>query len=240
MICLLTIFCIIIFNITFRGSAIRVVDDCDPNAYARTEAALSNSPIPVYSLPGDNDYPKCTNPTAGWMNYQQYMMNINTKYWDIPQEYDVKRQASRMENFSFLYRRVLFLGLNTVSNIEDEWETAFRVQDNIDWVRETVEAYWDNADAIFVMGYGRLVADESEPFYDAMVSLTKKPGCADRLLVYASRSSELDIDRSVGGNKNFIELKVGSEWSILDVRVRTKMDGTPKLDFEVVGDDENV
>ncbi len=202
--------------------------------------SLSNSPIPVYSIPGDNDYPKCTNSSEGWENYQRYMMNINTKYWDIPLEYDVKRQVHRQENFSFLYRRVLFIGLNMVSNVDDEWETAFRVQDNIDWVSETVEAYWDNIDAIFVMGYGRLFAAESVPFYDAMVSMMNKDGWADKLLVYARRSSELDIEREVGGNKNFIELRVAAEWPILDVSVRTRMDGTPKLDFAVVGEDEMV
>lgn len=225
---------------SIRGSAIRVVDDCDPDAYVRTEVSLSNSPIPVYSIPGDNDYPKCTDPSEGWENYQQSMMKINTKYWDIPQVYDVKRQFSRQENFAFLYRRVLFIGLNMVSNIDDEWETAFRVQDNIDWVRETVEAYWENADAIFVMGYGRLLAIESAPFYDAIVSLMKKDDWADKLFVYARRSSELDIERNVGGNENFIELRVAAEWPILDVRVRTRMDGSPKLDFVAVDEDEIV
>jgi hypothetical protein len=47
------------------------------------------------------------------------MTNINLAYWDVPKEYDVKRQASRQENFSFLYRRILFVGLNMVSNIAD-------------------------------------------------------------------------------------------------------------------------
>ena len=90
------------------------------------------------------------------------------------------------------------------------------------------------------MGYGRLFAAESVPFYDAMVSMMNKDGWADKLLVYARRSSELDIEREVGGNKNFIELRVAAEWPILDVRVRTRMDGTPKLDFAVVDENEMV
>jgi hypothetical protein len=212
-----------------------LVNDCDPDAYIRTEQVLSNSPIPVYSLPGDNDYPKCTNPSEGWENYQQYMMNINTMHWNIPQEYDVKRQINRKENFSFLYRRVLFIGLNMVSNSDDEWETAFRSEDNINWVLENVEAYLDNADAVFVMGYGRLLAAERTLFYDAMVSMTKKISWTNKLFVYARRSSELDVDVNVGGNKNFIELRVAAEWPILDVRIK-KMgkDAMPKLDFSVV------
>ena len=44
-------------------------------------------------------------------------MDIDEVYWEAPREYDVKRQAERAENFSFLYRRVLFIGLNMVSNV---------------------------------------------------------------------------------------------------------------------------
>lgn len=47
-------------------------------------------------------------------------MDIDEVYWEAPREYDVKRQAERVENFSFLYRRwVLFVGLNMVSNVAD-------------------------------------------------------------------------------------------------------------------------
>jgi len=47
-------------------------------------------------------------------------MDIDEVYWEAPREYDVKRQAERAENFSFLYRRrVLFVGLNMVSNVAD-------------------------------------------------------------------------------------------------------------------------
>ena len=35
-----------------------------------------------------------------------------------------------------------------------EWETSIRLQDNIKWVVKNVEAYWDNVDVVFMMGYG--------------------------------------------------------------------------------------
>jgi hypothetical protein len=188
------------------------------------------------------------------------MSNINLAYWDVPMNYDVKRQASRPENFSFLYRRTLFVGLNMVSNIADgecgrsdppffifvrfhsffvlsrfrppltiaisydffctEWETSIRLQDNIEWVIGNVEAYWESVDVVFLMGYGRLLDAENAPFYEAIASKANAEW-SDRLIVYARRASMTKSD-VVGGNENFIELRVGAEWPIIEVSVRTK------------------
>lgn len=56
-------------------------------------------------------------PASAWESYREHVMDIDEVYWEAPREYDVKRQAERAENFSFLYRRVLFVGLNMVSNV---------------------------------------------------------------------------------------------------------------------------
>lgn len=74
-----------------------------------------------------------------------------------------------------------------------EWETSIRLQDNIEWVVENVEAYWDNVDVVFMMGYGRLLAMENVPFHDALVSKSNGEW-ADKLLVYARRASSTDTD----------------------------------------------
>ena len=217
-----------------RGSATRVVDSCDPTAYFRTQLTLSVSPIPVYSVPGNNDYPECPDPVEGWANYEKHMMNLDTMFWNAT-GYEVKRQDVRPENFSFLYKRVLFIGLNTVTN-SDDLETTARLEESIDWVTTNVEAYMNTADAVFIMGYGRLLATKNVPFYDAMVNKTGSDW-SDKLVVYARRASETDLDQNVGGNSNFFELRVGAEWPIMDVRVRTK-GKEPKLAFRAAIDSE--
>lgn len=110
-----------------------------------------------------------------------------------------------------------------------EWETSIRLQDNIEWVVENVEAYWDNVDVVFMMGYGRLLATENVPFHDALVSKSNGEW-ADKLLVYARRASGTDTD-VVGGNENFIELRVAAEWPIMEVTVRTRGKDAPSFKF---------
>mmetsp|Transcript_8503 Transcript_8503/g.14909 ORF Transcript_8503/g.14909 Transcript_8503/m.14909 type:complete len:173 (+) Transcript_8503:218-736(+) len=171
------------------------------------------------------------------------MMDIDTLHWNATTDYDVKRHVNRTENFSFLYKKVLFVGLHMVTN-SDGNETLSRLEDNIDWVVTNVEAYRNNIDAIFVMGYARLLAQENKPFYNAMVT-KKQTEWSDKLLVYARRSSESDITKDVGGVKDFLELKVGNEWPIMDVRVKAKKGkGLAKLEYqdveEVVEEEEEV
>jgi len=74
----------------------------------------------VYSIPGDNDYPSCPDPSAGWKLYKEHLMTIDTMYWNVTNttSYIVNRQVpKREENFVFLYKRVLFIGLNMVNNV---------------------------------------------------------------------------------------------------------------------------
>ena len=202
---------------TCRGSATRAVDNCAPAAYARSRLSLSAAPVPVYSLPGDNDWPTCPDPAAGWALYRLATTRQNT----TAAEYHVKRQPRRDENFAFLYRRVLFVGLHVVANSADAEETRSRLEDNVAWVSENIAAYGDRADVVFVMGYGRLLAAENAPFYEALRAMQSMPGWDDKLLVYARRAGASSLEKDVGGLRNFVELRVGNEWPIMDVRVRT-------------------
>ena len=102
------------------GSATREVDGCDRPSYVRARESMGSSSVPVYATPGDNDYPRCDDPSRGWEMYEEHVSRIDEGGpWGRPTEYVVRRQGSRGENFSFLLGRVLFVGLNMVSNVAD-------------------------------------------------------------------------------------------------------------------------
>jgi len=108
-----------------------------------------------------------------------------------------------------------------VTNSNDANETETHMEDNIDWVLANVEAYEANIDAIFVMGYGRLLATENAPFYNAMLSFKQQEQYKDLLFVYARRASESVLEKDIGGIKTFVKLKVGNNWPMMDVRMQT-------------------
>jgi len=203
------------------GSASRRVDDCARSAYTKAKESLTNTPVPVYSLPGNFDWPECSDPESGWKHYQDHMMNINTN-WDTATDYVVYRQQERPENFSFLWKRVLFVGIHMVTN-SDADETNERVMDNIQWVNQNVEKHqMENIDAIFVMGNERLLATENIAFYEHFSNKKKNVDeWNDVLFVYSRRSGISGLSRDIGGVTDLHELRVGSEWPIMDVRVQT-------------------
>ena len=111
--------------------------------------------------------------------------------------YEMSRQPGWNENFTFLYRRTLLVGLHVVTN-SDANETAIRLADDVEWVDACVDEHRDGIEAVFVMGYGRLRAPENRPLYDALVH-RKRSGWAEPLVVYARWASASGLARDVGG-----------------------------------------
>lgn len=202
-----------------RGSAVRQVDNCKQSAYISTTQSLKTTPVPVYAVPGNNDWPRCTNPTQGLNFWKKHLISLDSS-WEQPTEYSVKRQNPfRSENFAFLYKRILFVGLHVVHN-EDEEETALRIEENLNWLNENVDYYSKDIDVVFMMGNGRLMATHNIPFYNNIVT-KKQNEWKDKYVIYARRASETGVLTSIGGLEKFDELRVGSEWPILDVQIST-------------------
>jgi len=116
-----------------------------------------------------------------------------------------------MESFAFLYRRVLFVGLDTVTNEADAARREAKLAENSDWIAANVEAYRGNVNAILLTGYGRLLAQENLSFYESMVRRSKEEW-ADKLVVYARRSAQADIDKNVRSSSSGLGPSVSTVW----------------------------
>ena len=222
-----------------RGSAARKVDNCTESAYLKTEKTLKYTAVPVYAVPGNYDWPLCTNRTRSFNLWKKHFASIDSN-WTEPVEYSLRRQVqSRPENFAFLWKRTMFVGLHTVQSGDDD-ETTARIQDNLDWVNENVETHFDDIDVIFMMGHGRFTSSDNVPFYDGIVT-KKKNEWKDKYVIYARRAGETSVLANMEGLSMFDELRVGAEWPILDVRVSTR-EGRAKLGYREVAnaDEESV
>ncbi|KAL7492503.1 hypothetical protein ACHAWT_001838 [Skeletonema menzelii] len=209
------------------GSATPASEDCPEEAYERTEKSLSFSPVRAFSVPGNNDYPNCPNPSLAWKNYTEHLMNIDQKYWDPTSRYQVKRDPEQTGNFAFIFRRALFVGLNMVSN-EDEDTTATRLEKNLQWVYNAAEPHEKNIDVIFLTGHGRL--RDLPTFRDAIVE--KKQGeWKDKMVVYARRAGQTNVFTDVEGTKDFHELTVGAGWPITDIHLDMTSKDAPRVGY---------
>jgi len=85
---------------------------CQEVRYQQVADTLKTSEVPVFIVPGDNEWVDCANPAQGWAWWQTYLLGLEQSFCGI---WPVEAQVARPENFSFLRDGVLFLGLNYVA-----------------------------------------------------------------------------------------------------------------------------
>jgi hypothetical protein len=121
-------FLIHIGDIRYAGSGAT----CTLAEFQAVEKILRNSRVPVFIVPGDNEYNDCPNINQAWTYWKNTFLNFERKYW--PVTFNVTRQPNRPENFAFVNKKTMFVGLNIVGG---------RVHSSSEWTsRLTAEETW--------------------------------------------------------------------------------------------------
>ena len=107
---------------------------CPQQAYISARAILRASPVPVFVLPGPNDWTNCPRPDLALNDW-----NDNLGYFErnFVHSFGVTHQLGNEENFGFLEKGVLFIGLHLVGgrkHNKEEWRV--RHAKNVRWVEE--------------------------------------------------------------------------------------------------------
>jgi len=111
-------------------------DTLPASHYAKVATILQQSRIPVFIVPGDNEWNDLKDPDQGWKNWTKYFMRFDA-HW--PNEPDVQRQQVRPENLAFTVDGVLFVGINLVGGrVLDPAEWKARHRQDMDWVRKNL------------------------------------------------------------------------------------------------------
>ena len=219
------------------GSATRGVDNCTEDSYNATATSLLSSPLPVWSTPGNRDWLGCPDPDLAWEKYERHFVtDLDARRGDEADGIVVRRQPGRPENYAFVSHRVLFVGVNAVTNSDSPEPNTLNVthnegrwEDNVAWLKANVEEHTaDAVRAVFVTGYGRLLDPSAAPLYDAMKEMKGEGGpLEDRMVVYARRAGEeSELVRDVEGTPGLHELRVGSGWPLVDVKIEPDGGGT--------------
>ncbi len=154
---------------------------CPFSVYDDAAHLLKQSPVPVVVLPGNNDWNECPMPD---ISFEYWMEKLNKFENNFPvDDYAtapaVNRQIGRDENFAFLQKGVLFIGLNLVDGkVHDEREWLIRHQTNVQWVEMQLSLYnVDEYRAIVLMGHAGYTAKVGDFFWPVVDDLrsTNKP-----------------------------------------------------------------
>ena len=124
---------------------------CVTSSYANFRNAMRTSPIPVFIVPGDNEYNDCPDPNQAWTYWDFYLMRLE-EYWS--QSFNVMRQSTREENFAFVHEGVLFIGINLVGGtMHDANEWSQRMTDNANWVNENFTNFGNQVTSALVFAH---------------------------------------------------------------------------------------
>jgi len=130
-----------------RGSG----SNCVESNYSSFANDMRELEVPTFVIPGDNEWTDCSNPVQAWSFWVQYLMNFEQNSCGAPV---VERQSIRPENFAFIKKGVLIIGLNMVGGTNTQvgnWNQ--RLQDNANWVNQQFQEKGSQVRAAVVFGH---------------------------------------------------------------------------------------
>ncbi len=143
--------------------------------YAKVANILKRSQVPAYVVLGDNEWNDLDNPAEGLEFWNRQLRDFDKHFANA---HKLSKQTVRPENFAFVAKGVLIIGLNLVGGrVHDKAEWDTRLQQNADWVKEQFTAHGEDVRAAVILAQARPAKDH-EPFFkqftDACIQF-KKP-----------------------------------------------------------------
>ncbi len=105
---------------------------CDEDNYAVVAEYLKHLTVPVFIVPGDNEWNDCESPDQAWNFWNKYFKAFDQN-WKLP--FDVQRQQDYPVNGAFVKNDVLFIMLNLVGGrIHNQIKWDEMQQNAVDWI----------------------------------------------------------------------------------------------------------
>jgi hypothetical protein len=147
------------------------VSMCAKNRYSDVASMLVKSPVPVFVLPGAEDWTKCPKPSKALDHWMEAFFDFDLKFkHSIP----VKRDDANPEAFAFLHHGVLFVGMHVVSGpVMDDDEWVDRQKEMLKWYYGIANSNKGNFRNIVLLGNARPSAQQAL-FFDALFSNLKE------------------------------------------------------------------
>lgn len=186
-------------------------DSCGRVFYEQAATMLKALNKATFIIPGDNEWNDCSDPDAAWQLWEAYFAAFEDNWDNL--KFEVRRQPSRKENFAFVFRKTLFIGLNLVGGkVHDEAEWKRRLADNAEWLEQNFAAYSKKVKCAIVFGHAQPVADAGHPnnrFFEALKAVAL--GFGRPVLFMHGDGHVLEVERFLAPNLLRLELNGGKE-----------------------------
>ena len=126
---------------------------CSESVYRDMSAWLQRLAVPAFIVLGDNEWNDCSNPDQAWEYWEEYFTDFEQNFCGVS-AFGVEHQDVRHENFAFVQKGVLFIGINIVGSQpvnQSEWNT--RLQQDADWVDAQFTAHVGDVRGAVIFGH---------------------------------------------------------------------------------------
>jgi hypothetical protein len=113
-------------------------DQLPTEAEYRSTADLltTGNTIPTWIVPGDNEWSDLEDPGQGWTWWHKYYARFDERFKTV---WKTERQPEREENFTFVRKGVVFIGINLVGGrVHDASEWGVRLPQDAAWIKEVL------------------------------------------------------------------------------------------------------
>ena len=139
--------------------------------YITVANILKKSTKPVFVVLGDNEWNDLDNPDEGLEFWNRHLRDFEKHFPNSP---SLEKQKSRPENFAFVSKGVLIIGLNIVGgNVHDKAEWATRLQQDADWVAEQFQKHKSDVRAAVLLAQAT-PAGSQELFFKQLTTSCKE------------------------------------------------------------------
>ena len=165
---------------------------CNETSYANVSSLFSASSVPVFFVPGDNEYNDCPNPPIAFGYWQAYLLRYEERFWPAT-AFTVNRQIPLYaENFAFVTRRILFIGINLVgSAIHDAQEWSDRLNANQQWISRQMTRHNGAVDLAVLFAHSDPKVGSNVVFFDDLFSRVQNEYPVRMLLVHRNVGAEV-------------------------------------------------
>lgn len=204
---------------------------CRRAEYEDAARLLNYSHAPVFVIKGDNDWTDCPNPQDGLRYWHDNFEGFEGKHWN--HNFDIRRQENRPDNFAFVHKGTLFMGLNIIGGDRTsasyvEWTE--RLSSEADWViqmiSEYVEEQGDAVGRIVMFGHANPNHLHNEFFTPLRRYIRDSLDNSIPMLYLNGDKHEWSYDPDFYEQESFLRMMVSGKGIEPPLRVEVTADGT--------------
>jgi hypothetical protein len=104
--------------------------------HATADLLTKDNTIPAWVIPGDNEWSDLEDPSLAWTWWQKYYSKFEERFKPL---WKTERQPERPENFVFMHKGVVFIGINLVGGrIHNPKEWLTRLPQDAAWIKQVL------------------------------------------------------------------------------------------------------